>query len=161
MIAGSRWRGAIRIGALALAVGSVVALCAAPLRAQSPDTLTWGLGPSSLPAGTRMAIVSGDPTKPGPFTIRLELPDGFTVAPHFHPTDEHQTVISGRIGHGMGDTVNVSAMHWLDPGESGVIPADAHHYVMTRGRTVVAVRSVGPFKVTYVNPADDPRKTTP
>ncbi len=120
--------------------------------------LKWGPGPPSLPAGARMAIVSGDPRLPGPFTIQLDLPDGFTVAPHFHPTDEHQTVLRGRIGHGIGDTVNVRAIHWLHRGESGVLPATVHHYAVARGRTIVLVRSTGPFVVTYVRPDDDPRR---
>jgi quercetin dioxygenase-like cupin family protein len=120
--------------------------------------LHWGPGPASLPAGARMAVVSGDPTKPGPFEIQLDLPDGFSVAPHFHPTDEHQTVLLGAFGHGMGDTPDATSMTWLHKGESGVIPANAHHYAMARGRTIVAVSSTGPFVVTYVNPADDPRR---
>jgi quercetin dioxygenase-like cupin family protein len=119
--------------------------------------LHWVAGPASLPAGTRMAVVSGDPAKPGPFTIRLDVPDGFRVAPHFHPTDEHQTIISGTFGHGMGDTVRAESMVWLRAGESGVIRANAHHYAMARGRSIVEVSSTGPFVVTYVNPADDPR----
>ena len=141
----------------ALAAASVIAaLHVAPLQAQTAK-LTWGPGPPSLPRGARMAIVSGDPAKPGPFVIRLELPDGFTVAPHYHPTEERQTVLSGQIGHGMGDTIDVRKVHWRKPGEEGVLPANSHHYAMARGRTVVSVRSTGPFIVTYVNPADDPR----
>ena len=108
-----------------------------------------------------MAIVSGDPKKPGPFTIQIEIPNGFTVPPHFHPTDEHQTVIRGQIGHGMGDTIDVKSVRWLRAGQSGTLPANAHHYAMTRGRTIVAVSSTGPFVVTYVNPKDDPRGKKP
>jgi quercetin dioxygenase-like cupin family protein len=79
----------------------------------------------------------------GPFTIRLSLPSGFEVPPHFHPVDEHQTLISGRIGHGMGDTVDVKSVKWLRPGQSITLPANAHHYVRTRGRTLVEVSAVG------------------
>lgn len=104
-----------------------------------------------------MAVVSGDPAKPGPFTIRLRLPSGFEVAPHFHPVDEHQTLISGRIGHGMGDTVDIKSVKWLRPGQSITLPANSHHYVRTRGRTLVEVSAIGPFVVTYVSTRDDPR----
>jgi quercetin dioxygenase-like cupin family protein len=138
-------------------------LSATSLGAQvpNPKTLHWGPAPPSLPAGARAARVSGDPSKPGPFTLELDLPDGFVVPPHFHPVDEHQTVISGRIGHGMGDSIDVRKVRWLRPGQSGALPANAHHYAMARGRTIVLVRSTGPFTVTYVNPADDPRKPRP
>jgi quercetin dioxygenase-like cupin family protein len=80
------------------------------------------------------------------------------VPPHFHPVDEHQTLISGRIGHGMGDVVDLESMKWLRPGESITLPANSHHYVRTRGRTLVEVSAVGPFSVTYVNGRDDPRE---
>ena len=142
---------------LSFALAALLVANAATTHAQKAR-LQWGRGPASLPAGARMAVVSGDPRKPGPFTVELELPDGFTVRPHFHPADEHQTVISGRIGHGFGDTIDVKSMKWLRPGQSGVFAANMHHYAMTRGRTVVRVTSVGPLTVTYVNPRDDPRK---
>ena len=142
---------------LALLVATSLASSAATTHAQEA-ALQWGPGPASLPPGTRMAIVSGDPAKPGPFTIRLRLPDGFEVAPHFHPVDEHQTLISGSIGHGMGDTVDLNAVKWLRPGQRITLPANAHHYVRTRGNTLVEVSAIGPFVVTYVNRRDDPRK---
>jgi len=139
------------------AVAVLVATSTATAHAQSTK-LKWGRAPASLPSGAMMAIVSGDPTRPGPFVIRLRLPSGFAVPPHFHPVDEHQTLISGRIGHGMGDHIDEKAVKWLRPGQSITLPANAHHYVKTRGRTLVEVSAVGPFKVTYVNERDDPRK---
>ena len=142
---------------VALAVVALVSATTAPIEAQKA-TLKWGPAPPSLPAGARMAVISGNPGAPGPFTIRLELPNGFTISPHFHPVDEHQTLITGRIGHGMGDTVDVRKVKWLRPGQSVVLPANVHHYVKTRGRTVVAVSAMGPLSVTYVDPKDDPRK---
>lgn len=136
----------------------VIALVAAHTARAQNTNLHWTAGPPSLPAGARMAIIKGDPTKPGPFEIQLDLPDGFTVAPHSHPTDEHQTVLVGAFGHGMGDTVVAKSMTWLRRGQSGVIPANAHHYAKAKGHTIVAVSSTGPFVVTYVDPRDDPRK---
>src|SRR2546426_10640076 len=59
---------------------------AAPAAQAAP--LKWGPAPASFPAGANMAVVSGDPSKPGLFTIRLSMPDGYRILPHFHPTDE-------------------------------------------------------------------------
>jgi len=140
---------------LALSVALSLVSSVAIMHAQKA-ALQWGPAPASLPPGARMAIVSGNPGKTGPFTLRLSLPSGFEVPPHFHPVDEHQTLISGRIGHGMGDTVDVKSVKWLRPGQSITLPANAHHYVRTRGRTLVEVSAVGPFVVTYVNRRDDP-----
>jgi len=38
------------------------------------------------------------------------------------------------------------------------IPANHAHYAMARGQTIVQVHGLGPFVLTYVNPADDPTK---
>jgi quercetin dioxygenase-like cupin family protein len=140
---------------LALLVGA--SLASSDAAHAQKAALEWGPAPASLPPGARMAIVSGDPAKPGPFTVRLRLPSGYAVPPHFHPVDEHQTLISGRIGHGMGDTVDLKSVKWLRPGQSITLPANAHHYVRTRGRTLVEVSAMGPFTVTYVKGRDDPR----
>jgi quercetin dioxygenase-like cupin family protein len=128
----------------------VLLVSCAAATAAAQDSLRWGPAPASLPSTALMAIMRGDPAKPGPFVVRFQLPDDFTVPPHYHPVDEHQTLISGQIGHGMGDTVNLKAVRWLRPGQSITLPANSHHYVQTRGLTVVEVSAMGPFRVTYV-----------
>jgi quercetin dioxygenase-like cupin family protein len=131
---------------------------AAPAAAQipSPD-IKWGPGPPFFPAGARFVVLSGDPSQAGPFTVRLELPDGFTIPPHFHPTDEHVTVISGTLLLGMGDTVRTPAAQLLNAGGYTIAKGTDHHYAVARGKTVVQVHGQGPFAITYVNPKDDPR----
>lgn len=119
--------------------------------------LRWGPPPASLPPGARMAVAHGDPSKPGPFTVRFRLPDGFTVPPHFHPADEHVRVIRGEYGHGFGDVVDTTRMRWLRPGQTAVLPARSHHYTRARGPTETEISGLGPFTVTYVNSRDDPR----
>ena len=105
-----------------------------------------------------MAVVSGDPSKAGPFEIRLSLPNGYKIPPHFHPTDETMAVKSGTFLYGMGDKLDRAQMKTMKPGQSGTIPANMHHYAMARGKTDVSVSGTGPFVITYVNPADDPSK---
>jgi mannose-6-phosphate isomerase-like protein (cupin superfamily) len=103
-------------------------------------------------------VVSGDPTKAGPFTIQLNMPNGYRIMPHFHPTDEHVAVKSGHFHYGMGDRFDPKAFKSMKPGESGDIPANMHHYAHAQGRTVIEVSSTGPFVLTYVNAKDDPSK---
>jgi len=124
-------------------------------RAATPK-LKWGPGPANLPKGAKAAVVSGDPSKTGPFEIQLALPNRYTVPPHFHPTDETVTVKSGTFLYGMGDKIDPKQMKTMKVGESGTMQANAHHYAMARGKTVVSVSGMGPFVTTYVNPADDP-----
>lgn len=67
--------------------------------------IQWKDGPASLPAGAKLAVLEGDPSKEGFFTMRLWLPDGFKIPPHWHPKVEHVTVISGTFNIGTGDSL--------------------------------------------------------
>lgn len=134
----------------------VACLIAGPALAQAPAT-QWGPAPPFLPAGARFAVMQGDPSQAGVYTIRLEFPNGYVIPPHFHPTDEHVTVLEGTFNVGMGDSVNTPSMTALRAGGFITAPANAHHYATARGHTVVQVHGMGPFAITYVRQADDPR----
>jgi quercetin dioxygenase-like cupin family protein len=135
-------------------------LIAAALEAQTPPGIQWGPAPPFFPAGSRFAVLQGNPSASGVYTVRLSMPNGYTIKPHFHPTDEHITVISGSFMVGMGDTVDAGHMQRLNAGDFITAPARAHHYAMARGQTVVQVHGMGPFSITYVKAADDPRHAT-
>lgn len=126
----------------------------------APDQVQWGPAPPALPPGAQAAVLDGDPAKPGLFSIRIKFPDGFTVPPHWHPTDEHVVVITGTFLMGAGDKVDPSSMHAAGPGGFAKIPARMHHYARAKGETIVQVYGTGPFELNYVNPGDDPRKKT-
>ena len=123
----------------------------------NPGGLKWGPAPASLPRGAQLAVLAGDPQSAGMFTIRLRFPPGYAVAPHSHPADEFVTVISGQLGLGMGSRVNRARAARLVPGGFVVAPANMNHYAFTRTGAVIQITAHGPFAVTYVNPADDPR----
>lgn len=119
--------------------------------------LKWGAAPPAFNPGAQMAVVDGDPSKPAPFVIRVKLPDGFKVMPHWHPTDENVTIISGTLSRGMGEKWDDAAMETLTAGGFARMPKKMAHYVVAKGETIVQVHGVGPFALTYVNPKDDPR----
>jgi quercetin dioxygenase-like cupin family protein len=125
----------------------------------APNEITWGEAPAGLPSGAKMAVLDGDPTKKGPFTVRLQTPDGYKVPPHTHPTAERITVISGTFHLGTGDKFDEASGRELAPGSFAVLPAGMKHFAWSTGDTVVQVQSEGPFQIKYVNPADDPRGT--
>lgn len=123
--------------------------------------IKWGPAPEGLPGGAQVAILDGDPGKAGvPFVIRAKLPDGYKVMPHFHPTDESITVLSGTFTVGMGDNWTDSSMTSLKAGEFARMSKMMHHYAGSKGETVIQIHGTGPFAITYVNPKDDPRKKT-
>jgi quercetin dioxygenase-like cupin family protein len=105
-----------------------------------------------------MAVVSGDPGKPELFAIRVQLPSGYKIAPHWHPTDEHVTVLSGTFSLGMGEKFDQAALKDLPAGGYASMPAEMRHFATTKGATTIQVDGMGPFAVNYVNPADDPSK---
>jgi len=118
--------------------------------------MKWGPAPPVLPAGAQFVVLSGDPAGKGMVTVRMKLPAGYVIPPHWHPTDEHVTVISGSLALGMGDKVDHKASKTLTAGGYGVAAANMHHFAWTKAGAVVQVNLMGPFAITYVNPADDP-----
>jgi quercetin dioxygenase-like cupin family protein len=122
------------------------------------EDLKWLDGPASLPAGAKVALMEGDPAKEGPFTMRLQLPDGFSIPPHWHPAVEHVTVISGTFNLGMGEKFDKSGGRALSAGAFAFMPPGMRHFAWTTGETVIQLHGSGPWKINYVNAADDPRK---
>ena len=119
--------------------------------------IQWKDGPGSLSAGAKMAVLEGDPTKEGFFTMRLWFPDGFKVQPHWHPRVEHVTVISGALNIGMGDKFDQAATRAMPTGTFGFWPPEMKHFAWAKGDTVIQLHGIGPWVITYLNPSDDPR----
>lgn len=117
----------------------------------------WGEPPPALPKGASLLVLSGDPGKPGAFTVRLKMPAGYKIAPHYHPTDEHVTVLSGTFAMGMGEKFDAQALTDLPAGGFGLMPAQMRHFATAKTAAEIQVHGTGPFTLTYVNPADDPR----
>ena len=140
----------VLVGLAALLVGSSVQTVAR-------SALAWGPAPPSLPRGAKLAVVSGDPSKAGPFVIQLRFPPAYAVPPHSHPVDEHVTVLEGALSLGMGSVADRGRMKALGRGKSLVAPANMAHYASTTQGAIVQISAQGPFQITYVNPADDPR----
>jgi quercetin dioxygenase-like cupin family protein len=124
------------------------------------SNLKWGPAPPTLPAGAKMAVVSGDPGQPGPFAIQLSMPNGYQIKPHTHPTAEVVSVVKGTFLVGMDKTWDAAAMKPMATGANGSIPANMAHYAQAKGATVIQISSTGPFAINYVNPSDDPSKKT-
>jgi quercetin dioxygenase-like cupin family protein len=124
----------------------------------APEDFKWEDCSPALPPGAKCAVLEGDLKAANVlFGYRVKVPDGYRIAPHFHPADEHLVVVAGMFNMGMGDTFDVEATKPMKAGSFMVMPRGTHHYAWTTGETVVHVYAVGPWGITYVNPADDPR----
>ena len=124
----------------------------------TPDQIAWRDGPPSLLPGAKMAILEGDPSKEGLFTMRLKLPDGFRVFPHWHPKTERLTVIQGIVNLGTGNRLDGGATQALAAGTYSSMPPKMTHFAWMKGETILQLSSMGPWEVVYVNPTDDPRQ---
>ena len=111
----------------------------------------------ALPEGAQIAVLSGDPSKDGLYVVRVMMPAGYKVPAHNHPTTEMLTVISGDFHIGMGDKLDEEKGTLLTAGGFAEAPAKMNHFAWATTPTVVQIHGQGPFAITYVNPADDPR----
>lgn len=123
----------------------------------NPRDLKWEDVPS-LPPGAKIAVIEGPLSQPAPFIARIRLPANYRIPAHWHPTVERVTVLSGMIHVGMGDKLDTAKGTALGAGSVAILPARSNHYAWTTRETVLQLNGNGPWGITYVDPADDPRK---
>src|SRR5262245_2669005 len=116
----------------------------------APGDLKWGDPPPVFEKGASFTVLSGDPGQAGIFVVRLKMPAGYKIAPHWHPTDEHVTVLSGSFALGAGDSFDKAALKDLAPGGYALLPAQMHHYAFAKTDAVVQVHGMGPLPLTCV-----------
>jgi len=124
----------------------------------NPKAIKWSAAPPSLGKGVKIAVLQGNPSQTGPFVIRLMVPPGYKIAPHWHSQDESLTVIEGTLDFGSGDKIEASKAHTLTPGGFHFLSGKDHHYLVAKSQAVVQVNGNGPFDITYINSDDDPQK---
>lgn len=123
----------------------------------TPEDVKWGPAPPSLPSGAEAAVLYGDPSKEGLFSLRLKMPSGYAIAPHTHPKPEVVTVLSGTFRLGMGETADPAKAKALEAGSFFALEPNMAHYASTSEETVIQLNATGPWSLTYINPKDDPR----
>ena len=137
------------------AAGAAVATSGERL-AITPDQIVWQPA-KQLPPGAQMAVLEGDPSKPGFFAMRLKMPDGYLIPAHRHSQAERVTVIEGTLYLGEGDGSDKASAIALGPGSYSSMPPETLHYGWMKGETILQLTSIGPWTVTYLKAADDPR----
>jgi|ERR1700684_1275292 quercetin dioxygenase-like cupin family protein len=111
-----------------------------------------------FPPTARLAVLVGDPDRPGPYVIRVKVPGGVKLMPHVHPEDRIYTVISGVFYIGLGKTFNADKLTAHAPGSVIVLPGNTPHFHWARsGEYVTQVNADGPLGLSYLDPKDDPR----
>ena len=122
-----------------------------------PEEIEWKPF-AAFPASARLAVIVGDPSQPGPYTIRVKLPSGVKLMPHRHPEDRVYTVISGVFYIGVGDRFDPDKLKAHPPGSVVVLPGDTWHFHWAKsGEYVTQVTGIGPLGLDYLDAKDDPR----
>ena len=128
----------------------------ADFRSVLPEDIDWKPF-AAFPPSARLAVVVGDPTKPGP-VIRVKVPSGLKLMPHKHPEDRVYTIISGVFYIGLGDEFDANKLQAYPPGSVIVLPGNTPHFHWARsGEYVSQVQGIGPLGLEYLDSRDDPR----
>lgn len=119
---------------------------------KNPKDLKW----NERPGGVYVAVLHGDPERPGPFVLRLKYPAGYHKAPHYHPADAFVTVLAGKYFRGYGPVERPSEAVELVPGTFSVNPAGVSHYEWTEEPAELQVQATGPWESVYVDEEGNP-----
>ena len=133
---------------------------AAQMPAIGPET-RWAIAPWFFPTGAEITFVDGNPNIDEAFLVRLAFPKNYRIPPHYHGTDIHVEVQQGAMAIGFGDRMDLHQTRVLAAGDTGSVQAGTHYYIATSATTLIAMRSRGPFTLTYVHPDDDPSRHLP
>ena len=129
----------------------------ADFRSVLPEDIDWKPF-AAFPPSARLAVVVGDPTKAGPYVIRVKVPSGVRLMPHKHPEDRVYTIISGVFYIGLGDQFDADKLQAYPPGSVIVLPGKTPHFHWARsGEYVSQVQGIGPLGLEYLDSRDDPR----
>jgi ChrR-like protein with cupin domain len=123
-------------------------------KATTPAEMQWSTQGGLAMAGLEQVNLIGNPTMPGPYTLRLKFPAGYRLAPHMHPDSREVTILSGTWYTGYGAKFEAAALKALPAGSFYTEPANVAHYVEVREPVVIQVSGMGPSGRAFVDPAN-------
>jgi len=138
----------------AFAILAATGLLASPLAARagevthgvtSADKMAWGLLDPKQPNGILVAVLYGDPSKSGPFGLRLKIPASLEIGSHSHSSTEYITVVSGKAKVSWGIKSDVMGGDDIGPGSFFWMKSGDHHDLKALEETIVDLNSTGPF----------------
>ena len=125
------------------------------------EDIEWKPFPA-FPPSVRLAVVVGQPSQEGPYTIRVRVPHGVKLMPHRHPEDRVYTVLSGVFYIGLGDKFDADKLQAYPPGSVIVLPGNTPHFHWAKSSEYISqITAIGPLGLEYLNSKDDPRNAQP
>jgi quercetin dioxygenase-like cupin family protein len=139
-------------------LGAVMAQAeSASVVALTPSEMKWTKQGALATPGLEQLNLVGDPTRAGPYTLRLRFPKGYKIPPHTHPDSREVTILSGVFATGYGETFDSAKLKILPAGSFYTEPANVPHYIEIEEDTVLQVSGTGPSGRNFVKPADSPK----
>ena len=103
------------------------------------------------PMGVDGEVVSGDPHKPGGiYVIHIRELPGMIVPPHYHPEDEHVTIVQGKWELAHGETFDRTKLRPLAVGAYSFMPRQMPHFAYSEHGAILQVFGIGPFQQTFL-----------
>jgi quercetin dioxygenase-like cupin family protein len=118
----------------------------------TPEAVVWNDGPPTLPPGSKMAILEGNPRAEGVFTMRVRIPAGSAIPPHWHPRQERVTILSGAVDLGFGTVANKDSVTRYRAGSFYVNPPSVMHYLFFPEATEMQMTGIGPWELMTTDP---------
>jgi quercetin dioxygenase-like cupin family protein len=126
-------------------------------RSVLPEEIDWKPF-AAFPPSVRLAVVVGQPSEAGPYTIRVKVPHGVKLMPHRHPEDRVYTVLAGVFYIGLGDQFDPDKLQAYPPGSVVVLPGNTSHFHWAKSSEYITqVSALGPLGLEYLDAKDDPR----
>jgi mannose-6-phosphate isomerase-like protein (cupin superfamily) len=132
------------------------ALLQLPIKMITPTNIQWVQAIRGFPSGLQMAVLAGDLSKSGPYTIRVGLPANFKIPVHTNSSDQYVTVLSGSINIGVGDKTDTTQGFLLPQDSFFVVPAGLRHYIWTATEgAMLQMNGLAPLTMEYIeNPSN-------
>jgi anti-sigma factor ChrR (cupin superfamily) len=96
--------------------------------------------------GIKVAVLQGDPSKKGPYTMRIVFPANWKIAPHWHDEIESITILKGTLYVGNGGEFLTERAVQLKEGGFGRMPVGVVHYAFTKEECIAQVHGMGRVK---------------
>jgi len=118
----------------------------------------WEKGPDFLESGAEMQPLEKETKEKGMSSIKIKLPEGYKIPPHWYKDKVRIDVLSGVLYMGSGDRLDKENAKPVKAGNFRVLPPEMHSYGFVDGPAIIKLTTVAPWDIKYVNPKDDPRK---
>ncbi|HEU4886589.1 MAG TPA: cupin domain-containing protein, partial [Thermoanaerobaculia bacterium] len=96
---------------------------------------------------SKSAVLEGNPRAEGMFTMRIRVPAGSALGPHWHPRHERVTVLSGAVELGFGSVASKASVVRYGAGSFYVNPPRVMHYLYFPEATEIQLTGQGPWEI--------------